>query len=86
MNTFVLCLRKLPVAKNSMDNKGGSKIFRRKLSCLTVPIFSQGNSFMLCFRELPLAKKVKDKRGVIKNFLRQNFCLTVPKSFVGEHL
>ena len=81
----MLCFRKFPVAKNSMDNKGVIKIFRRTFFVSLFRKFSQWNTFAFCFRKHPLAIKIKDNRGVIKIFLRQKFCLTVPKSFVGEH-
>ena len=56
MNTSVLCLRKLPVANNSMDNKGGIKIFRRDFFGSLCRKLSQGNPSVLCFRKLPVAK------------------------------
>ena len=64
---------------------GVIKTFRRKLSCLTVPNFSQWNPFVLCFRKLPLAKEIKNEKGVIKIFHRQKICLTVPERFLREH-
>ena len=82
----MLYYRKFPVTKKIMDRRGvwGIKIFRRKLSCLTVPNFSQWNSFVLCFRKPPLAKKIKDKRGVIKIFHRQKFISQCRKFLWGN--
>ena len=74
------------VAKKVMNKgAGGIKIFRRKLSCLTVPNFSQWNSFVLCFRKLPLAKKIKDKRGVSRLSVAKFLSYSAEK-IVGENL
>ena len=41
----MLRLRKFPVAKNSMDNKGGYQDFPSKFFCLTMPKTFAGKPF-----------------------------------------
>ena len=56
----MLRLRKIPEAKNSMDNRGGIKIFRRKIFVSLCRKFLQGNPVVLCFRKLLVAKNIMD--------------------------
>ena len=56
-NTSVVCLRKLPVSKNSMDRMNGIKIFRRKFFVPQCRTFWQGVPFVLCFRETSGSEK-----------------------------
>ena len=79
------CYRKFPAANNSMDKRGGVKIFRRKFFVSQCRKLSRGNLFVLCFRKLPAAQKNMDKKGGYHDFPSKNFCLRVPKFFVVEN-
>ena len=72
-------LRKIPVAKNSMDKKGGIKIFRPKTFFSQCRTLSKGNPSVLCFRNFAAAKKFMDEEEAFKIFRRTFFCLRVPK-------
>ena len=82
----MLRLRKLPVAKNSVDNKGGIKSFRRCFFCLKMPKSFAGEPLSAVFQKVSGSEKLYGKQRGYQDFPSQNFCLTVPKSFVGEHL
>ena len=73
----MLRLRNFPVAKNSMDNKGGGggiKIFRRSFFVSLRRKPSQGNPSVLCLRIFAVAIQIMDKRaGGIKIFHRRTF-------------
>ena len=70
----MLRLRKLPVAKKTMEQRGaGYQDFPSKKNCLTMPKIFAKEPFVLCFRKLPLAEKILDKRGGIKTFRRRIF-------------
>ena len=87
MNPSLLCFRKIRVAKNFTDKRGGGGVSRFSVEffCLTVPKNFVGNPSVLCFRNFPLAKKFMDKRAMgVSRFSVEIFCLTVPKKFVGE--
>ena len=75
----MLCLRKFPVAKNSMDRKSGMKIFRRKLFVLQCRNFSLGNTSALCSRKFPVAKNYMDRKSGMKIFRRKLFVLQCRK-------
>ena len=60
--TSVLCFGKIPLAKNSMDNRGAIKFFRRNFFVTQPRNFSQGNPFVLCFRKLLVSNKIMNKR------------------------
>ena len=87
MNTSVLCLRKVPVAKNPLDKKG--RVSRFSVESFFVSEcqnFSQGNTSVLCLRKFAVAIKIMDKRaGGIKIFLETSFCFRVPEHFVEEN-
>ena len=86
MNTSVLCLRKLPVAKNSMDNNGGIMIFRRSFFVSHCRKLSQMNPSVLCLRKFLVAKKIIDKRawGLSRFSVERFFYIRMPKTIVGE--
>ena len=64
----MLCFGKIPLAKNSMDNRGAIKFFRRNFFVTQPRKFSQGNPFVLCFRKLPVLKKIMHKKGGYQYF------------------
>ena len=80
----MLCLRNFPVAKNSMDKRGGYggiKFFRRKFFVLHGQKIPQGKpSVCHQFRlwEIFLLQRV------VTIFCRKFFCLIVPKKSVEE--
>ena len=78
-------LRKFPVAKNSMDKKGGFKVFRPINFFSQCRTLSKGNTSVLCFRNFAAAKKFMDEEGAFKIFRRRFFCLRVSKKSVGQH-
>ena len=80
----MLCFRKFPVAKNSMDNKGVSRLSVEKFLSHYAENCRKENSFVLCFRKLPVAKKIMDEGGGYPGFPSENFYLTMPNSFLGE--
>ena len=59
----MLRLRKFPVAKNSMDNRGVSKFSVEVLFVSICQRLSQGNSSLLCLRKFAVAKEIMDKRA-----------------------
>ena len=59
----MLCFGKIPLAKNSIDNRGGIKFFRQNFFVPQPRKLSQGNPFVLCFRKLPVSKKIMHRRG-----------------------
>ena len=75
----MLCFRKFPSAKNSMDKRGGVKIIHRKFFVSQCRKLSRGNLFVFCFRKLPAAQKIMDKKVGYHDFPSKNFCLRVPK-------
>ena len=84
----MLCLRKIPVEKYSMDKLGGGiKIFQRNFLISQCRKLSYRNTSVLCFRKIPVAKEIMDKRGwgVYHDSPSENFGFTVQKIFVGEH-
>ena len=86
-NFFVLCFRKLPVAKKIMDERGGYgviKIFRRKLFVSICRKLPQGNILCCVSESFRLRKTLWITRGGIKIFRRKLSCLTVPKSSQGN--
>ena len=72
----MLCFRKDPVARNSMDKRQGYQIFGRNFFVSQCRKISQANTIVLCFREIPAANKIMDKRGLsrfsVENFLSHN--------------
>ena len=55
----MLCLRKLTVAKNSMDNRGGgSQDFPSEKFCFTMPNFFVGEPFCAVFQKISGSEKV----------------------------
>ena len=56
-NTSVLRLRKFPVAKNSMDNKGGYQDFPSKFFCLTMPKTFARKLFCVVFQKTSGSEK-----------------------------
>ena len=80
----MLCLRKIPVAKSSMDKKWGIKVFRRKNFVSQCRKLSKVNLSVLCFRKNPVAKKIMYKMGGISRFSVEVFGLTMPKTFATE--
>ena len=44
-NPSLLCLRNFPVAKNSMDKKGGYEDYPSEILCLTLPKIFVGEHF-----------------------------------------
>ena len=76
----MLRLRKLPVAKNSVDNKGGVSRFSVDVffvsKCRKV---SQASPSLLCFRKFPVAKNSMENKGGIKIFRRKIFVLECRK-------
>ena len=69
--------------RKSLDKRGGIKIFRRKLFCLTVPKSSVGESFTVAIIS-GIEKFWIRGGGSIKIFRGKIFCLRVPKGSVGE--
>ena len=59
----MLCFRKIPEAKNSMDIRRVVKIFRRNVFVSQCRKLSQENPFVLCFRKLPVSKEIMHMRG-----------------------
>ena len=53
----MLCFRKFPVAKNSMDNKGGCQNFPSKSFCLTMPKLFAGKPFCVVFQKTSGSEK-----------------------------
>ena len=48
----MLCLRKVPVAKNSMDKRGdGHQVFPSETFCFTIPNFFVGEHFCAVFQK-----------------------------------
>ena len=92
----MLCFRKFPAAKNSMDERGGYKEFPTKNFCLTTPKTFARKLFVLCFTKVPVAKKIMHKRGVIRfsvdkilsrnaeNFRKRTICVVFQKTSVSE--
>ena len=65
-------MRKFPVAKNSVDNKGGHiKILRRNFSVSLWRKVWQASPSLLCFRKLPVAKNSMENKGGMKIFRRK---------------
>ena len=57
----MLCFRKVPVAKKSMDKRGGYQDLPSKFFLYhNAQKLSQGNPSLLCFSKLPAAKKLTD--------------------------
>ena len=82
----MLRLRKLPVAKNSVDNKGGYQDFPSMFFCLKMPKSFAGEPLSAVFQKVSGSEKLYGKQRGYQDFPSQNFCLRVPKIFVGEHL
>ena len=58
MNASVLCLRKVPVAKNSMDKRGGGpQGFPSETFCFTMPNFFVGEPFCAVFQKISGSEK-----------------------------
>ena len=78
----MLRLRKIPVAKNSMDNKAGIKILHRNLKFLAYKAEK--------FRSRTLSVSLFSRIGNFyaskgcHDFLSKFFCLTVPKKSVQQ--
>ena len=53
----MLRLRKFPVAKNSMDNKGGYQDFPSKFFCLTMPKTFARKLFCVVFQKTSGSEK-----------------------------
>ena len=64
----MLCFRKFPVAKGTMDKKGEYQDFPSKVFCLTVPKTSVGESFTVAV--ISGIKKLWIRGGGIKIFHR----------------
>ena len=55
----MLCLRKFPVAKKSMDKRGGgSQEFPSEKFCFTVPNFSVGEHLCAVFEKISGSEKL----------------------------
>ena len=55
----MLCLRKIPVAKNSMDKRGGgSQEFPSEKFCFTMPNFFAGEHFCAKFEKISGSEKL----------------------------
>ena len=80
----MLHLRKFTVAKNSMDNKGGIKIFRRSSFVSLCRKLSQGNPSVLCLRKIQVAKTSMDNKGGIRTFRRKVFVSLCRKTFARK--
>ena len=82
----MLCFRKFPVAKKSMDKRrGDNRDFPSKFACLTVPKNFVGKPFSLSI--ISGIEKVWMRRwglGECQDFPSNFSCLTVPKNFVGQ--
>ena len=77
----MLRLRKFPVAKNSMDNKGGYQDFPSKFFYLTMPKTFARKLFCLVFQKTSGSEKdygIEGGYGVVKILRRKFSCLTVP--------
>ena len=77
----MLRLRKLPVAMNPMDNKGGYQEFPSKCFCLTTPKNSVGEHFSVSLIS-GIGKFYPSEDCHL--FLSDCFCLTVPKNSLEE--
>ena len=76
----MLCLRKIPAAKNFMDKKGVSRFsVERFLSNSAEKIV--GEPFIVS--PIRVSKKIMFRRVMSQLFV-ENFCLAVPKNFAGE--
>ena len=81
----MLCFRKFPVAKISMDKRRGYQDFPSKVSEPQPRKIWRGNLFVLCFRKPPYRKRLCITGEGIKIFHRNFFCLEVLKEVVMEH-
>ena len=81
----MLCLRKIPVAKTSMDNKGVSGLSFENFF-LTMPENFRQETLLCCVSEnIRKRKTLRIRSGRYQEFPSEICSLTVPKSFVGEH-
>ena len=82
----MLCLRKFPVAKDSMDKRrGGSQDFPSEKFCFTMPNFFVGEPFCAVFPKISGSQKDYGREGGgYQNFPSEKFCLTMPKTFAGK--
>ena len=80
----MLRLRKFPVAKNSMDNKGGIKIFRRSSFVSLCRKLSQENPSVLCLRKIPVAKNSMDKEREVSRVSVGNLFSYSTEKFSGS--
>ena len=56
-NPIVLCFRKIPAAKKSMDKRGGCQDFPSKTFCLTLPNSFAGEPFFAVFQKVSGSEK-----------------------------
>ena len=74
---FVLCFRRLPLARKIKDKRaGGIQIFRRKTFVSQCRKLSKGNLSVLCFRKNPVAKKIMYKMGGYIKIFRRSYLVS----------
>ena len=84
---FVLCCRKIPVAKKNMDEGGGRRVSRfsvERFFCLRVPKIFVGENFCAVIQKVSVSEKIYGKQRGYQDFPSKDFCLNMPKNFARE--
>ena len=78
----MLCFRKLPVARNSMDKRRGYRDFSSKVFCTSNPKTLASEPFCCVSENFRYRKRIIIRGGVSSFSVESFFCLEVPKEFV----